>query len=319
MPDRALHRNDFWLRVAKRDMVEWLNLMAPLNYIAPNPTDMINGTPYPFLWPSTQASVVDPAGTLIINPQFGKMTLADCLSLFLERLICDPTDVGTACFDPGAQEILGPFDPGCWIFQLTVLVADVIAGLSEFSYHWFDDVEFFTFVDRQFTTTIWKDDLVLLTKCVFDAFAIIPVMGPCLSRLFVGIVQLVLCILDFLIRFIASLVFLAFYIINNIPCFITEKGRAQLFIRQLLDEFADVDNPDSVINCLCLYVFSLFIIHTYTNVASRQYAQLWHSSPAHSLFGVHPRWFPATATTHETEGRTRDGHRSGRCTQYHER
>lgn len=72
-----------------------------------------------------------------------------------------------------------------------------------------------------------------------------------MSRFFTGIVELILCILDFLIRFVICLVFLAYYITQDIPCFIIEKGRAQVFIRELLDRFADVDNPDSVVNCLC--------------------------------------------------------------------
>lgn len=243
--------NKYYLQVTKRDIVEWLNLAAPLNFVAPNPDDMIDGTPYPFLWPSTEMAVDAPDGTRIVNPQYGKLTLAECLSLFFERLICDPANNSTACFDPGAQSILGPFDPGCLFYQATVTAADIVAGFAELSYHLYNDMEFFTFVDRQFTTTIWKEDLTDLVKCVFDAFAIIPTMGPCLSRFFTGNVQLLLCILDFLIRFLSCLIFLAYYIINDIPCFITEKGRAQVFIRALLDEFANVDNPDSVVNCLC--------------------------------------------------------------------
>lgn len=243
--------NDFYLRVVKRDLVAWLNLMAPLNYVSPNPYDMINGEPYAFLWPSTEQAVNAPDGQRIANPMFGKMSLAECVSLFWERLICDPTNNSTACFDPGAQDILGPFDPGCLPYQAIVTIADIIAGVAELSYHLFDDREFFVFVDRQLTTTIWAADIVDLVKCILDAFAIIPVMGPCLSRFFTGIVAVVLESLDFIIRFIICLVFLAYYIINNIPCFITEKGRAQVFIRDILNEFANVDDANSVVNCLC--------------------------------------------------------------------
>lgn len=243
--------NDFLLRVVKRDLVEWLNLMAPLNYVAPNPNDLVNGVPYAFLWPKTAPSVTTPNGTIIVNPQFGKDTLADCVRLFFERLLCDPTNSDTACFDPGAQDVLGIFDPGCVFFEFVVLAADVAASIAEIFYHLYDPGEFFVYVDRQFSTTIVKDDLVRTVKCIFDVFTLIPVVGDCLSRLFTGLVEAVLCFFDFAIRFVACLIFLIYYLLTGTPSFITEKGRAQVFVRNFLDILSDVDNPNSVVNCIC--------------------------------------------------------------------
>jgi len=182
--------NTFYQTSVVPDFKEILNLYAPLRF-AP--------------W---RLETTDPA-----SPVFGQRRLTECVCIFIERLICDPSAMGTACFDPGAQEILGDFDFCCLFAEAITTVADVVAGLGEWSLNLYSSEAFFRFVDTLAYEALdaIKLDLVAIVDCVGKAFGIIPVVGWCLRNIVTQLAKVLGCLIVFFLKFIISILTVGFF------------------------------------------------------------------------------------------------------------
>lgn len=227
----------------------WINLMGPVRYQSPTlPTSQYPVQYTSWNWPSTSPLI---PGTVLANPLYEVNRLSDGLCIYFRRLICDPTDPLTQCYQTGAQTILGPFQTCCGIVEAVGTVADVIAFLFDMSRHMYSFDAITIFLNNQYITTTLAIDLTAVIRCLFNAFAIIPELGPCLAQFLSGIAGYILGVLDILIRILVGLVFLAYYLINNIPNYITNRGQAITQLLELTAQFTNYTLPDSTINCGC--------------------------------------------------------------------
>jgi hypothetical protein len=199
-------------------------------------------------WPSTSALI---PGTVLPNPVYQVNRLSDGICIYFRRLICDPTDPLTECYQSTAQTILGPFQTCCVIVEAVGTVGDVVAFLFDLSRHMYSFDAITIFINNQYITTTLAIDLTAVIRCTFNAFAIIPTLGPCLAQFLSGIAGYILGVLDILVRILLGLVFLAYYLINNIPNYITNRGQAITQLIDLTAQFTNYTLPDSTINCGC--------------------------------------------------------------------
>lgn len=244
----------FWETVMKPDMIELIN-----RYVAPTAWASITVPRAPatpryvlsnfFLDTNSEAT---PLGAP--NPVFGITRLDQCICNFITRIICDPSDENTACFSQTAQNLLMGLDFCCLTNSLLKLLADLVTGLAEWSYHLSKGPDdFFLFVDQQPFTTVLKSDLVVLARCLVSVFGLIPVVGPSIRELIVALVQYALNLVDFAFRLLIGLLTLPYFIINmpGLQNFLQSANEAVDFwvnFHQLLID----DTPDSLKNSLCL-------------------------------------------------------------------
>lgn len=254
--DRAVFypTDPFYEEVMKPDFIEWLNLFATPSNFAPVP---VPSAPNPTLYTITNYFLDPTMETTLLgapNPLFQQKNIMDCLCIFIERTICDPSAEETACFSEGAQELLSGLDFCCATNTVATLAVDLVAGFFEFTLHLArGSDDFFLFIDENPFPTVLKLDLVAVVDCALGVFTLIPEVGTCLRDLVSGVVQWALCQIDFLVRVILGLATLPYFLIRlpSVPSFLTRTGEA-------LDFFVQINNdlvapvPDSVQNCLCL-------------------------------------------------------------------
>lgn len=177
--------------------------------------------------------------------------LSDCLCIYFNRLICDPADPSTPCFSTTAQTILGPFNPCCLLVEALTTVVDLIAVGFDLTLHFYNFDATTIFVNNQFVTTAVALDLTALVRCILNAFAIIPTVGPCIAEFLAGVVGYVMGVIDFLLRIIMGLILLPYYLVANIQNFITNRGQAITFLLTLTNQFTNATLANSSINCAC--------------------------------------------------------------------
>ncbi len=249
--------NPFYADVIVPDFIHWINLIAPPRYQTPT---LFNAS-YPvaytsWLWPTTSSLI---PGTLLPNPVYQVNRFSDCLCIYLRRLICDPSDVLTPCFNSQVSTIFGPFNVCCGIYEILTLAVDVVAALFDISRHVYDFNVFMNFINNQYFTTTIAVDQTAVIHCVFNVFAIIPVVGPCLSIFFTGLAQAIFQLQDFAIRMINGLVFLPYYIINNLPNFVINRGQALFFATSIINQLTNATLSNSTVNCGCFVLNSIII------------------------------------------------------------
>lgn len=239
----------FYEEVVVPDVIYWLNLIAPLRY--QTPTTFVSQFPVNYTswnWP-TNSSLIP--GTLQPNPIFGEKRFSDCICIYFRRLICDPSDATTPCFDPGAQSILGPFDPCCIFIEALTTVADAVAFPFDITRHLYDFSVTTIFANNQYLTTAIARDLTELVGCILEAFGFIPVVGPCITEFLKSIVEFIFDLVDFLLRVVTGLIFLAYYLVFNIDNFITNRGEAIQFLLNITNKLTNATEAGSSINCAC--------------------------------------------------------------------
>ena len=173
--------------------------------------------------------------------------------IFIQRTICDPSDMNTGCFSQGAQNLLMGLDFCCATNIILKTLADVVTLLIEFSLHLSKGPDdFFLFIDQQPFTTVFKDDLTEAARCLLAIFGLIPVVGTCIRDLFVGVIRYLLCLIDFFTRVVIGLVTLPYFLIvlPSIDNFLSAANVAQDFFVQIHEDLI-ADTPSSVKNCLC--------------------------------------------------------------------
>ena len=254
--------DDFWESVIKADMIEIINLyVAPTDFAdARIPRTLTDPVRY-----IMKSYYLDPlqeyTKTGKPNPIFGlKHRLSECICIFIQRTICDPSDTSTGCFSQGAQNLLMGLDFCCATDVILKVLADVVTFLIEFSLHLAKGPDdFFLFIDHQPFTTVFKDDLTLAARCLFSIFGLIPVVGTCIRDLLVGIVRYLLCLADFFTRVVIGLLTLPYFLIvlPSIDNFLYAANLAQDFFIQIHDDLI-ADVPGSVKNCLCVILNNAF-------------------------------------------------------------
>lgn len=194
-----------------------------------------------------------------LSPNFGMVRLDQCICVFIQRLICDPSNPDIPCFDQGIGQLFmdAMFDFCCLTNILARIICDIFMGMLELLLSFTSPQKFFFFVDRMPYLRIFKENVVDVVDCLVDGFSFIPDVGFCLKQIFVQIVRFVLCIAEFLIRVIFGLITLPYFLIEltNPPMyvvdnFITEPNLAKDTFIDIIDQFVG-ERPDSFINCLC--------------------------------------------------------------------
>jgi hypothetical protein len=239
----------FYETVVIPDIIYWLNLLAPPRYKTPSTFASQYPVQYTsWLWPTTSSLI---PGTLISNPMYGQKRFSDCVCIYVSRLICNPADPTTPCYQQSVETILGPFDPCCLLTEALTTVADAVALPVDLTRHVYDFDVTTIFLNNQFFTTAIAEDLTAVVGCVLTAFSIIPKFGPCITIFFTGQVEYIFSLVDFFLRIITGLIFLAYYLVNNIQNFITNRGQALKFLLDITNKLTNATDPNSVINCAC--------------------------------------------------------------------
>jgi hypothetical protein len=244
----------FWEDVIKPDMLEILNLgAAPTAWptvLVPRPPSALRYVMINYFY--DPASENTPLGRP--NPIFGKKRLTECACTLIQRTICDPADVNTGCYSSTAQNLLMGLDFCCLTNSVLVLAVDLVSGLIEFTMHLSKGPDdFFLFVDAQPFTTVLQQDLVIVARCVFSFFGLIPVVGPCLRELFTSIVAYILEMVDFSIRVLVGLLTLPYFyiVLPGTGNFVSQPNLALNFFVSI-HEAVIADIPGSIKNCLCV-------------------------------------------------------------------
>jgi phage-related protein len=246
--------NPFWETVMKPDMIEIVNLYVAPTYWAdipvprlPEPTRFVLKS-----WYYDTNSQTTPLGAP--NPVYNMTRLDECICIFITRLICDPSDQSTACFSQTAQNLLMGLDFCCLTNTILKGLADIVSGLGEFSFHLSKGPdEFFLFIDQQPFTTLIKNDIVALVRCIFSFFGLIPVVGTAIRELIVGIFDYVLSMIDFLGRVIIGLLTLPYFLISlpTLQNFVQATNVALNFFIAIQDQVV-ADTPTSIKNSACV-------------------------------------------------------------------
>lgn len=254
--------NPYWEAVIKVNVMEILNLWAPLTDF---PTVNVPEGPAPLrykissYWLDTHSQNT-PLG--VANPLYLKERFTECLCIFIRRLICDPSDVGGSCFSSTAQHLLIGFDFCCLTNTVLVTAMDLLAGLFEFTLHLAKGSDdFFLFVDNQPFTLVLKTNLVKIAQCLTSVLNLIPVVGIALQDLLVGIVDWLLSMAEFLLHVLFGLLTLPYFliVIPDIPNFLTKVNEAIDYFVAINNKLI-TDTPHSVKNAACVVLNNGFPI-----------------------------------------------------------
>jgi hypothetical protein len=180
--------NPYYGTVTKDNLIVMLNLIAPVYYVDGLTLESYYLPTNVTVWPGRNVS----------NPLYGKQRFSDCLCTFMERIFCDPANnqpSGSTCFAPSTSTLFGNFDLCC-----------VVAALYSWSTHLYSLEQFFTFLDRQLSTTVWATDFVRMFSCLADVFQLVPVIGYCMGRVLTLTAAVMAYLMSFSVRCILGAV-----------------------------------------------------------------------------------------------------------------
>lgn len=162
------------------------------------------------------------------GPIEGVPRLSECISIFLQRLLCDPAQV---CFDENAQptpclcyghpvpeNVLGEFSLSCIIEAALTLIVDLLTALLDATYNFDNALTYFLWVDDKwfsYLDVILIDDLVSedvvggrnpgVVRCILSLFRVIPTVGGCVESLLVDFASRVIAAFTvFLVKYLTS-------------------------------------------------------------------------------------------------------------------
>ena len=185
------------------------------------------------------------------GPIEGVPRLSECISIFLQRLLCDPAQV---CFDENAQPtpctcygqpiptgILGDFSLSCIIEASLSLVVDLLTALLDATYYfdnvltyflWLDD-KWFSYLDIILIDDIVSEDIMGvrqpgIVRCILSIFRSVPTVGRCIENLLVDFAaRVIVSFVVFVLKFFTSTLVsnLVFFLIGPLsgdmgPCLI---------------------------------------------------------------------------------------------------
>jgi len=198
---------------------------APNSYIGPPytmPVDVWRGAlkDIAVLAFNSFAPVTDTAYRLDLA-KYQRISLVDCICIFITRLICDQIDAGLPCFneDPGfattpASPTTNPADQGffkdfnfcCLTTTLIITVNDFFVGVYDMTQHFTSASDWFCWLDTQPHTNILVQNLVNVAECLFSITELIPVVGFCFKNFNVELNKFIFSVVGFLLKIIIALV-----------------------------------------------------------------------------------------------------------------
>lgn len=248
--------------VVKPDFIEVLNLIAAPAAFADIPVPAAPAAPrffmtnY-FLDPLSQSTRLGSP-----NPMFGRKRLDEGVCTFINRIICDPSGSGGLCFSTNTQHLFFGFDFCCISSDALGGLVDLASGVFELFVQIFKGLDNFIFtIDAQPFTTLAKDGIIVLARCLLSILTLIPSVGPALRDVLVAVIAAAGALADFAIRLGIGLATLPYYLIANpgVNNFITEPNRALAAWEKIFRDIV-ADSPESVKNTLCVLVNSGFPI-----------------------------------------------------------
>lgn len=252
----------FWETTMKPLTIENINLVGPPSNwdpvyapLPPAPTQFVMTNYY-----LDTANPYTPQGGP--NPVYQRLRLTEGVCIFIDRTICDPENMSTACFSQSAANLLRGLDFCCLTNTVTVLAIDLTTAFIEFTYHLTSGADrFFLFIDNQPFTTVLVGAITPLARCIVSIFTLIPVVGFALQNLIVEVVCFLAAVIDFFWRSTVGLATLPYFLVEmpGTENFLTMTGRAITQWEALFDKLV-AETPTSALNSLCLLLNTGFPI-----------------------------------------------------------
>ena len=196
------------------------------------------------------------------NPVYQRARLEQGLCTLVTRIICDPSNSGGICFATNTQHLFFGFDFCCIIGDVGGGVVDLTSGAFEFVLQIFKGIDAFIFtIDAQPYTTIARNGIASLARCLLSVVTLIPAVGVALRDVLVAVIVAAASLADFAIRMGVGLATLPYYLIANpgVNNFVTQPNRALNAWETIFNDIV-ADTPQSVKNTLCVLVNSGFPI-----------------------------------------------------------
>lgn len=258
----AYPNDQFWATTMRDLTVENLNLIAaPSNWAtvqAPMPPQQTVFTIENFYLDTMSEFKLNGQP----NPVFGKKRFSECLCLFIERTICDPSSTDTACFSNSAASLLRGLDFCCLTNTALTLVLDAVTAAYELTFHFTSGADqFFLFLDNQPFTTVLVDSITPLARCILSIFTLIPEVGVALQNLVAEAVCYLAATIDFAWRTVTGLASLPYFILEmpGTDNFLMQTGRAiDLWVS--IQQKAVAETSSSLLNSACILLNTGFPI-----------------------------------------------------------
>lgn len=251
---------------------------APNTYVGPpntGPVDVWRGKVKEIIVRilNSHAPVTDPDFYFDVT-RIGRKPLIDCVCIFLTRIICDFTGEDKPCFNtdpdfgsptgppngnPADQGFLKNFNFCCITNNIGRILNDFNKGLYEMFLHTTSASDWFTWIDTQKDTRIFVQNVVNLAGCIFSLLDNVPVVGFCMKRVFVELVNFVTSGTEFLFRIVIAVGTLIWDILEGTPQnnLLLSGAKAIEQWEAVIGIIAD-ESPDSLLNCVA-YIFNFGI------------------------------------------------------------
>ena len=253
--DRAIRNfetSNYWRDVAKEDFKEIINLYAPPSEFEPIAVPIPGGGQVNIdsYYLGTD-QLLKPDG-VTLNPLFNVSRVSDCTRMSLERIFCDPLNVGLTCAERWNGTLLERVDFGCPAEQGGSVLVDLASGMFEITCHIININGIFIYLDQQPFTRLAKESSIQFVECLMQIFLVVEDYGFCIGRVISELYRLWICSVELLFRIFVALITLPYYkVYMPGTCnFITCPGDAALNeALEFLDRIV-ATTPDSLINCL---------------------------------------------------------------------
>ncbi len=204
------------------------------------------------------------------NPLFNQVVGSSYACIILERVICDPENIGVGCSQRFAGTLLEDVDICCPVNTLLGVSTDFMAFLFEFSLHLKSSDDFVRYTDKQPFTTQFKERVVDFLGCAFMYFRVVRNYGFCIERVLFELTNFVVCTGELLFRVLVAIVTLPYYQqflpgeVNFISagdnCNGTAKSVPVDMAVEFLDRIADETTVDGFINCFSYLMNTGFMV-----------------------------------------------------------
>lgn len=205
-----------------------------------------------------------------VNPLFNQVVGSSYACIVLERVICDPENLGVGCSQRFAGTLLEDVDICCPVNTLLGVSTDFMAFLFEFSLHLRSSDDFVRYTDKQPFTTQFKERIVDFLGCAFMYFRVVRNYGFCIERVLFELTNFVVCTGELLFRVLVAIVTLPYYQqflpgeVNFISagdnCNGTAKSAPVDMAVEFLDRIADETTVDGFINCFSYLMNTGFMV-----------------------------------------------------------
>lgn len=255
--------SEYWVESVKEDYKVIIGLLATATFF--EPIDLVPtlskraSLPFPTTITNYELSPAEPSlPNGLANPLFNQILGSSYACLVLERIICDPTNVGIGCSQRFAGTLLEDVDVCCPVNTLFGVGTDFMAFLFEFSLHLQSSDDFVRYIDKQPFTTQFKTRIVDFFNCAFMYFRVVRNYGFCIERVLFELTNFVVCTAELLFRVLMGAVTLPYFeqFLPGEKNFISGSGGmapVNMAI-EFLDRVADETTPDGLVNCFSYLV-----------------------------------------------------------------